>query len=47
MVVKELHEIISNMPAGNTSGYDVISNEHFKYANEKLQSLHPCVTAIQ
>jgi len=39
MVVKELQEIISNMPAGKASGYDHISNEHFKYSNEKLQVL--------
>ena len=41
MVVKdkELQEIISNMPVGKASGYDHTSNEHFKYANEKLHVL--------
>ena len=39
---KELQEIISNTPVGKASGYDHISNEHFKYANEKLH-----VTVIQ
>ena len=33
--VKELQELIIAMPVGKTSGYDHISNEHFKYANEK------------
>ena len=37
--VKELQEIISNMPVGKASGYDHISNEHIKYANKKL---HVC-----
>ena len=40
MVVKviELHEIILTMPVGKSSGYDHITNEHFKYANEKLRT---------
>ena len=33
---KELQELIIAMPVGKASGYDHISNEHFKYANEKL-----------
>ena len=39
MVVKELQELIIAMPVGKASGYDHISNEHFKYANEKLHIL--------
>ena len=37
--VKELQELIIAMPVGKASGYDHISNEHFKYANEKLHIL--------
>ena len=37
--VKELQEIISNMPVGKASRYDNISNDHFNYANEKLHIL--------
>ena len=43
--VKELQEIISTMPVGKASGYDHISNEHFKYAYEKTTC--SCVTVIQ
>ena len=41
MVVKakELQELINAMPVGKACGYDHISNEHFKYANEKLHIL--------
>ena len=37
--VKELQELIIAIPVGKASGYDHISNEHFKYANEKLHIL--------
>ena len=37
--VKELQEIISNMPVGKVSAYDHISNEHFKYANDSSNIL--------
>ena len=37
--VKELQELIIAMPVGKACGYDHISNEHFKYANEKLHIL--------
>ena len=37
--VKELQELIIAMPVGKASGYNHISNEHFKYANEKLHIL--------
>ena len=37
--VKELEELIVAMPVGKASGYDHISNEHFKYTNEKLHIL--------
>ena len=36
--VKELQEIILTIPVGKASGYDHITNEHFKYANEKLRT---------
>ena len=34
--VKEIQDIIHAMPVGKAPGYDSVSNEHFKYANEKL-----------
>ena len=34
--VKEIQDIIHAMPVGRAPGYDSVSNEHFKYANEKL-----------
>ena len=34
--VKEIQYIIHAMPIGKAPGYDSVSNEHFKYANEKL-----------
>ena len=37
--VKELQELIIALPVGKACGYDHISNEHFKYANEKLHIL--------
>ena len=37
--VKELQKLIIAMPVGKACGYDHISNEHFKYANEKLHIL--------
>ena len=37
--VKELQEIISTMLVGKASAYDLISNAHFKCANEKLHVL--------
>ena len=37
--VKEIQDIIHAMPVGKAPGYDSVSNEHFKYANEKLHVL--------
>ena len=37
--VKELQKLIIAMPVGKACGYDHISNEHFKHANEKLHIL--------
>ena len=37
--VKEIQDIIYSMPVGKAPGYDSVSNEHFKYANEKLHVL--------
>ena len=37
--VKEFQDIIHAMPVGKAPGYDHVSNEHFKYANEKLHVL--------
>ena len=37
--VKEIQDIIHAMPVGKAPGYDSVSNEHFKYANEKLDVL--------
>ena len=37
--VKELQELLIVVPVGKASGCDNISNEHFKYANEKLHIL--------
>ena len=37
--VKEIQDIIHAMPVGKSPGYDSVSNEHFKYANEKLHVL--------
>ena len=34
--VKEIQDIIHVMPIGKAPGYDSVSSEHFKYANEKL-----------
>ena len=34
--VKEMCEQIKTMPMGKAPGLDNVSNEHFKYANEKL-----------
>ena len=34
--VKEICEQIQIMPMGKAPGFDNVSNEHFKYANEKL-----------
>ena len=34
--VKEIQDIMHAMPIGKAPGYDSVSNEHFKYANEKL-----------
>ena len=33
--VEEIQDIIRAMPIGKAPGYDSVSNEHFKYANEK------------
>ena len=32
--VKEIQNIIHAMPVGKAPGYDSVSNEYFKYANE-------------
>ena len=37
--VKEIQDRIHAMPIGKAVGYDSVSNEHFKYANEKLHVL--------
>ena len=37
--VKEIQDIIHAMPVGKAPGYDSVSNEHFKYANEKVHVL--------
>ena len=37
--VKDIQDIIYAMPVGKAPGYDSVSNEHFKYANEKLHVL--------
>ena len=37
--VKEIQDIIHAMPVGKAPGNDCVSNEHFKYANEKLHVL--------
>ena len=37
--VKEIQDIIHSMPVGKAPGYDTVSNEHFKYVNEKLHVL--------
>ena len=37
--VKEIQYIIHAMLLGKAPGYDTVSNEHFKYANEKLHVL--------
>ena len=37
--VKEIQDIIHAMLVGKAPGYDSVSNEHFKYANEKLHVL--------
>ena len=34
--VKEICEKIKTLPMGKAPGFDNVSNEHFKYANEKL-----------
>ena len=44
--VKELQELIVAMPVGKASGYDHISNEHFKYAIEKLHILILCFIVV-
>ena len=35
--------LFNTMPIGKASGYDLISNEHLKYANEKL---HVCMSLL-
>ena len=37
--VKEIQDIIQAMPIGKAPGYYSVSNEHFKYAYEKLHVL--------
>ena len=37
--VKEIQDIIHAVPVGKAPGYDSVSNEHFKYVNEKLHVL--------
>ena len=37
--VKEIRDVIHAMPIGKVLGYDSVSNEHFKCANEKLHIL--------
>ena len=37
--VNEIRDIIHVMPISKAPGYDSVSNEHFKYANEKFHVL--------
>ena len=36
VIVMEIQDIIHAMPICKALGYDSVSNEHFKYANEKF-----------